>query len=647
MAENSAAKDMEWAEPKTVWEEYQTGTRYKNELGSKGLYEQNRINERFYSGDQWHGASVGTNRPLVRYNVIKRIGDYKQAVVGASPVSVIFSAEGVPNTVDLQERVNQIREKMSKDPTADMASLLGGNMESEVPAAEEVNIVVGAMSDYFRVTGERLQFDDKKERVLKNAYTSGTGILYTYWDERIKTGLYADENRKTPIKGDITCEILDVENVYFGDPTSDDLQNQPFIIVAQRKTVDEVKRDMRRNKAKQEDIDELKADTETDYMAGELGAEGTQNGVDKVTVLTKFYKEWDDNGNDWKVMAVQTTEKLTVREPWDLGIRCYPFSVFIWERRRNCAYGDSEVTYLVPNQVAINRMITASVWAVMMMGMPIMLVNRDVVQQDISNEPGQIIDVNGGDNDVVRAVSFVNPPNFSPNFSHNVEQMIAQTLTQSGANDAALGDVRPDNTSAIIAVREAATMPLQMLQNRFYTFVEDTARVWAEFWLTQYGKRALKVVDSTGTWYMPFDGDRYKEMLISTKIDVGASNLWSEAQTITTLDNLFNQKVINVIQYLERLPKGTVPNVDGLIKEMQAANAAMAGQQGQAPAPAPGAEQMPAGVGVTPQEILEGLSPDALQQIQNMPNRVQGAIMEAGMNAANNVPENMPIGELY
>lgn len=138
-------------------------------------------------------------------------------------------------------------------------------------------------------------------------------------------------------------------------------------------------------------------------------------------------------------------------------------------------------------------------------------------------------------------------------------------------------------------------------------------------------------------------------MLISTKIDVGASNLWSEAQTITTLDNLFNQKVINVIQYLERLPKGTVPNVDGLIKEMQAANAAMAGQQGQTPAPAPtpGAEQMPAGVGVTPQEILEGLSPDALQQIQNMPNRVQGAIMEAGMNAANNVPENMPIGELY
>ena len=45
-----------------------------------------------------------------------------------------------------------------------------------------------------------------------------------------------------------------------------------------------------------------------------------------------------------------------------------------------------------------------------------------------------------------------------------VQQMIAQTLTQSGANNAALGDVRPENTSAIIAVREAATMPLQMLK---------------------------------------------------------------------------------------------------------------------------------------------------------------------------------------
>ena len=67
--------------PEQVQAEYRQATDYKRQLGSRGLYEQNRINERFYSGDQWYGVDCGDSRPLVRYNVIKRIGDYKMAVV--------------------------------------------------------------------------------------------------------------------------------------------------------------------------------------------------------------------------------------------------------------------------------------------------------------------------------------------------------------------------------------------------------------------------------------------------------------------------------------------------------------------------------------------------------------------------------------
>ena len=94
--------------PEQVQAEYRQATDYKRQLGDRGLYEQNRINERFYSGDQWHGANCGDSRPLVRYNVIKRIGDYKMAVIGAQPLAVRFSAEGVPVTAasrDLVERI--------------------------------------------------------------------------------------------------------------------------------------------------------------------------------------------------------------------------------------------------------------------------------------------------------------------------------------------------------------------------------------------------------------------------------------------------------------------------------------------------------------------------------------------------------------
>lgn len=321
-----------------------------------------------------------------------------------------------------------------------------------------------------------------------------------------------------------------------------------------------------------------------------------------------------------------------------MQIRLYPLAKFSWERRRSCAYGESEITYLIPNQIAINRMITASVWAVMVMGMPIMVVNQDIVQAPVTNDPGQIVPVLG-DADAVNAIRYVNPPQFSPKFDQNIDSLIANTLTQSGANDAALGDIRPDNTSAIIAVREAATMPMQMVQNRYYSFIEDISRIWAEFWLMMYGKRALKVEDETGTWYMPFDGDRYKDLLISTRIDVGASSLWSEVQSIRTLDNLFDRQVIDVIQYLTRLPKGTVPNVNGIIRDMQNANQAASA----ASAGAANTGPLPANV-QTPDQMMASLSPDTQANLDSMPELVKSTLYKNVAGEQANNPVNMPTG---
>ena len=164
---------------------------------------------------------------------------------------------------------------------------------------------------------------------------------------------------------------------------------------------------------------------------------------------------------------------------------------------------------------------------------------------------------------------YVDPPGFSPAFDNNIASLINNTLSQAGATQAALGDIRPDNTSAIIQAREAATLPLQTVQNRYYRFCEDIARIWAEFWVTMYGSRRLKIEDENGVWYLPFDGDRYRRLLISARVDVGASVLWSESEAIRTLENLFDRQVIDAGQYLERLPKGAVPDLEGLLREQR------------------------------------------------------------------------------
>lgn len=557
-------------EPSKIFDEYQKGINFKNSIGDRGLFEQNKVNERFYSGDQWHGAKCGNDRPLVRYNVIKRIGDYKIATIGAAPVAVNYSAEGVPNTLELREQSKKIK-------STESAQKINEYFNQNTPSAEEINLVMSALCDYQKVTSERLKFDMIRTDALRNAYIDGEGIIYTYWNGDIKTGLYADYSRTKPIMGDIECEVLDIENVYFGDPNLDDVQKQPFIIIAQRKSVGELKAEALRNGVSKEEINSILPDRDTGYMAGErsrLEPDDSQ----KATVLTKFWKERSIDGNDFIVKACRVTKSAVIRPEWNIGVRLYPLAKFSWDKRKNCAYGESEVTHLIPNQIAINRMVTASVWAVMTMGMPIMLVNGDIVQEPITNDPGQIVTVNGSDS-LERSIRYIQPPNITTNFNSNISSLIAQTLSQSGATEAALGDVSPDNTSAIIAVREAATLPLQTMQNRYYQFCEDVARIWAEYWIMQYGKRSLKIEDEKGVWYMPFDGERYKDFIISVKVDIGASTLWSEAQSVKTLDNLFEKQVIDSVQYLQRLPKGVVPDVTGLINQLKSANNAVASAQ--------------------------------------------------------------------
>ncbi len=541
-----------------IFSQWESGVAYKNGLGKRGLYRQNRINERFYAGDQWHGAHCGETRPLVRHNLIKRIGDYKMAMVGANPVSVQFAADGVDATVAMTEEIRRSRaaycagEKTALD--------FGGD------GTMQINSVMTALSDYFKVTAERLKLASLQDELLKKTYQTGTGVLYTYWDSRVRTGLYADEGKTQPITGDIACEVLDVENVYFGDPTEADVQAQPYILLVRRESVEALKRQARRYRRPQAEIDAIRADKDTDFMAGDRAADEPRD-AGKATVITKLWKEWNDEGTAFAIKAITVCKGAVLRPTWELGVRLYPVAVFRWESRTNCAYGDSEVTFLIPNQIAINRMLTAGVWAVMNMGMPIMVVNGDVVTGDVSNDPGQVLKVYGGAEDVSAAVRYINPPAFSGEADRMIWSLIDNTLTQSGANDAALGDVAPNNTSAILAVREAASLPMQLVKARYYAFCEEVARIWAEFWITHYGARALKMRDESGTWYFPFDGARYRNLLITARVDVGAATVWSESQCVQTLDSLLDRGVLTVEQYLKRLPKGLVPDLEGLRRE--------------------------------------------------------------------------------
>ena len=523
-----------------IQKEYTRGVRYKESLGRHGMFRQNEINERVYSGDQWHGAGCGEERPLVRQNVIRRIADYKMATVGADPITVTFSAQGIPDTPEMREALLNWR-----------------NGEDTVLAdtGDELNRSAAILSDHFSYTAERLKFDDLKQRVMLDAYITGTGILYTYWDDRLKTGLFADHARKQPIKGDIVSEILHVDRVFLGDPTVEDLQEQPYLIIAQRKRTEALRQTARQYGGSRQDA--IRPDSDD-----------TASGLQKATVLTRLWKEWDEDGN-CRVWGMQVCGNAVVRPKWCLGVRLYPLAMFRWSTRTKSGYGESEITHLIPNQIAINRMMTAGVWATMMNGMPIMVVNGDVVTQPITNDPGQIVSVYGSGEDVDRAIRYVEPPAYSSQFESGISMLISDTLSQSGANGVLLGDVNPNNASAILAVRESSSKPMQLIRNRFYSFCEDVARIWAEFFVCMYGRRPLRVRNAGGFRYCDFDGERCADMLFSVKVDVEESVARDHETTLQILGMLLEAGVINAEQYIGRLPEGTIPKQRRLLQELQ------------------------------------------------------------------------------
>lgn len=460
--------------PKEIVRQYEAAHLLKNSLGEKGLYSQNAINRRFYTGDQWYGANIGADKPLVRHNVIKQIGDYKMGELLKNSANIEILAEGISYTALQNETTRTLKENMSK----------GDFSFSENTNEEELRLLTSALENYLKVTKSRLHFDSLSADILKNSFITGSGVLYSYWDGLADNG-----------SGNIACEVLPIENIFFGDISETDIENQPYIIIVTHCDTASVKRTAEAFSLPSDKI--------------------VPDSFGKTTVYTKLYKETD--GKNIKVMAVSVTEKAFVRMPYDTKLSRYPINMFCWEKRENCIYGDSEITYLIPNQIAINRMLTASVWSSMNMGMPIMTVNGDTVTGDITNEPGQIIKVYGTNEDVAGAIKYVTPPDFSANFLNSISALIEGTLESSGSGIAAISKSGYNTAAAVENISAVSGISKEILNLRYSCFLEEVALLWLDFWKNKFGKRQLLIKDENGVWYFPFDSARYKNIIFKAK----------------------------------------------------------------------------------------------------------------------------------
>lgn len=555
-------------DPRKIWEEYEKGRSYNMSID---LYKTVEDNENFYTGNQWEGVNApNMAKPVL--NFLKRVVTYIISVIVSDDIG--FAAKCHEESPDRK--------------------IMGLAVEKQIE-----KII------------ERTKFKKKLRTIIRNAAVDGDGCMFVRFDPNIDTGQTA--------QGDIVCEVIENINVIFGNPYTNEVQEQPYIILAQRQTVAELKEEARNCGTPEADVQMIVSDSDSHQM---------EKGETDI-LATKLTKLWKENGTVWVSV---TTQGATVRQPFDTGYRLYPVCWMPYEEQKSSYHGRAVISGLIPNQIEVNRLMAAYMASVQTNAFPKIVFNEDKIKK-WTTKPGAAIGVKGlGVSRVQDWVTSIRGGDVSYQVMDVIENLVSMTRDFMGANDAALGNVKPDNTSAIIAVQQGATMPLQLQRQAMYQFVEDFIRVCLDIMRADYGVRettfdeAIKrpmlnaygrpILDAMG---MPVieevtmatvDYSEFNDVNYALNVEVGAGSYFSELLQMQTMDNLFSMGIVtDVVMYLESVPSKYLPNKAKLVaaaKEKQEQMEAMAQQQMMATTPATPQENLEAEVAAARQQIIGG-----------------------------------------
>lgn len=538
------------------WKQYQAGIDYNHKIN---LYETVNKNERFYAGDQWNGV-VSNGLPTPVFNILKRIINYFVSAILSQNTTLHFVPEAV---------------------------------SSDTPEEEErLKKAAQLLSDYSATLWEKNKMNSKLRQWLLDSAISGDGCGYVWWNSKIDAGQMA--------KGDIDVDSIDNVNVFFGDPNEKDVQKQRYIIISARELVANLQDEARANGMPEDEVLKIGSDEETFYQSGDrsqVQLDYKFNGFGKTTSLLKLYRK------DGKIFAKKITKFTTIRNEWDTKLTLYPVSWMNWDVRKNSYHGQALVTGIIPNQIFINKMFAMSMMSLMHTAFPKVIYNKNMITA-WNNQIGAAIGIERmGNESVGNVAQYLNPGVMSGQVMQTIDLAINYTKDMLGASDNLLGDINPERASgrSIIAVQQAAAVPLENVKQHMYQFLEDMGYIWLDYMANYYGTRKIDAEIMGKHQVIEFNFDDLQKMKFRIKVEVGASSYWSELASIETLDRLLQQQAISFKQYLERIPVGLIAQKQSLLEDIKGQDIKQQFIY----------EQMA--------RFVEGLSPEQQQQIQQLP----------------------------
>ena len=549
-------------ETREPWKLYEAGRAYNNRL-VPNQYTLVETNTEFLAGNQWlHLPDTPAMRDLPKptFNILKRVASLFIASLTSSAIAIRYE----PLTVYGRSGTDQ--------RAVDMAN--------------------AAVKDLL----EQLHFDYRVRQALFDGARSGDYCAHFYFDPTARPygGALGEE------LGEIRMELVEGTSVMFGDPGSSEVERQPYILLVGRDTVAHLKEEQ----ALWGGSGEIRADSDTGEMTGIGGKTelGVEEETGKALYIYLYHKKKvtrrSADGMEREaeeVFITKATKDAVIYEDIATGLDRYPIAWGNWEKQKNQYHGRALVTGLVPNQIFINSMFATAMRHLQLMAFPKTVYNADMIA-GWSNEVGQAIGVHGlQPGQSVNQVAYNLP---AAEMSNQIFSLIDKAMTYTkeclGATDAQLGTAKAENTSALIVLQTNAQVPLENIRAGLYEWVEDIGRILLDMMGTYYGERHVAVereftepiydaahrvaLNEQGlmatstkkhTVAERFDFGCFKDLWLRVGCDVGESTYFSEITMTQTLDNLRREGVLDLVQYLERVPEKLVPRKQELIEELK------------------------------------------------------------------------------
>lgn len=411
-----------------LWGKYQKGLDYGR---LSGRYTNVEKCWRFFEGDQWNGIK-NADDPLPFYNIIRPVVNYKKARIAMNAKTITFSLE-------------------EQDPAG----------------------VMDAINDQMKAAWEFGKMDDRCWEMVEVAMVGGDAFLYfpdgSIFAQDEKLCRCNDRRRFS--------QVLDGCHVFLGDEEETELQNQPYIIIEERKLTEQLRREAKKNGIPEKDIDSILPDKRSEAEITTSDANKNKNTDQYTTGI--LYLERTEEG----IRFCRAVKDL-IYQPFQIikGLQYYPLVSYTVNRQKGTARGVGEVLPMIPNQIEINKTLVRRSnsyrWS-----HPKLIYNKSFVANpgdlDVVGAAIEIEDVmNVGS--VMEKVGYLQPAPISNDATNFENELISVTKELAGAGDAALGNINPEQASgaAITAVQDQADIPLNREVSAFHQMVEDIAIVW-------------------------------------------------------------------------------------------------------------------------------------------------------------------------